>query len=373
MSDRFFLGTRKGVFTVDRKAAGDWRITHAAHLGDNCSIVCPDAADGSLYAALGHGHFGVKLHRSTDAGKTWKEVTAPAFPAKPADAPVVKCPMRGIEIPWTVDMIWSFEAVPSRDGKSSTLWCGTIPGGLFRSRDAGQSWELIRSLWDRPERARWMGGGMDMPGIHSIAADPRDPAKLAIAISCGGVWKSDDDGASWRCDGKGMRNAYMPPDQAYDPIPQDPHRMVRCAGAPDHLWVQHHNGIFRSTDNAANWTELNIPEESLFGFAVAVHPKDPNTAWFVPANSDQKRIPIDGKVYVTRTRDGGKTLQPLRKGLPQDHAYDIVFRHCLDIDNTGNRLVIGSTTGGVWVSEDQGDAWHKVAEHLPPVYCTRFA
>jgi hypothetical protein len=114
-------------------------------------------------------------------------------------------------------------------------------------------------------------------------------------------------------------------------------------------------------------------EPSAFGFAVAVHPNDPDTAWFVPAVSDQRRIPADGRVVVTRTRDGGRTAEVLRNGLPQEHAYDLTFRHALDVDETGNVLAFGSTTGGLWTSDNQGDSWQCVSAHLPPIYCVRFA
>ena len=90
------------------------------------------------------------------------------------------------------------------------------------------------------------------------------------------------------------------------------------------------------------------------------------------AISDEKRIPVDGEVVVSRTRDGGNTFEVLRKGLPQEHAYDLTFRHALDVDETGNRLAFGSTTGSLWISEDQGDTWQQIASHLPPVYCVRF-
>ena len=108
-------------------------------------------------------------------------------------------------------------------------------------------------------------------------------------------------------------------------------------------------------------------------FPVAVHPNEPDTAWFVPAMKDEERIPVDGQLVVTRTRDGGATFDVLREGLPQEHAYDIVYRHCLDIDASGDRLAFGSTTGSLWVTENQGDAWQHVSAHLPPIYCVRFA
>jgi hypothetical protein len=136
--------------------------------------------------------------------------------------------------------------------------------------------------------------------------------------------------------------------------------------------VQHHNGIFKSADDAASWTEIKDVKPSAFGFPVAVHPKDPNTAWFVPSHKDEKRCPIDGRVVVNRTSDGGKSFETLRRGLPQEYAYDLVYRHCLDVDRAGNRLAFGSTTGSVWVSEDAGDSWQTVSSNLPPVYAVRF-
>src|SRR5438045_4964904 len=120
-------------------------------------------------------------------------------------------------------------------------------------------------------------------------------------------------------------------------------------------------------------TEIKEGKPSLFGFAVAVHPSNPDTAWFVPATKDEKRCPTDGRVVINRTRDGGKTFETLRHGLPQEYAYDLVYRHCLDIDGTGERLAFGSTTGSVWVSEDGGNSWQTVSSNLPPVYSVRFA
>ena len=125
-------------------------------------------------------------------------------------------------------------------------------------------------------------------------------------------------------------------------------------------------------DRGAHWTELEGVKPSGFGFAVAVHPSDPDIAWFVPAVKDQFRIPEGGKVIVNRTKDGGRTFQSITNGLPQEHAYDIVYRHALDVDSTGNMLAFGSTTGSLWVSEDGGDSWETLSHHLPPIYTVRF-
>ncbi len=371
MSDRILVATRKGLLTIARGGSvSSWEVTDTAFLGDNVSVVLPDARDGAIYAALNHGHFGRKMHRSRDGGSTWAECGVPVYPPKPEDYTPPANPMSGKPVPWNLELIWCVEAGGARE--PGVLWCGTIPGGLFRSADSGESWEMMRSLWDDPRRELWFGGGYDYPGIHSICVHPEDPRHLTVGVSCGGAWVSKDAGASWELCATGMRAEYMPPEQANAPETQDPHRIVQCKSAPHCLWTQHHNGIFRSTDGAASWHEITDTPVSAFGFAVAVHPEDPDTAWFIPAIKDEKRIPVDGAVVVMRTRDGGKSFDVLRDGLPGTHAYDLTFRHALDIDASGDRLVFGSTTGSLWVSENQGDSWHCVSAHLPPIHATRF-
>ena len=136
--------------------------------------------------------------------------------------------------------------------------------------------------------------------------------------------------------------------------------------------MQHHNGVFRSTDGGMHWSELN-PIVSNLGFAVAVHPKKPETAWLAPAISDEIRVPKDGQVCVTRTDDGGRSWRALRTGLPQESAYDLVYRHGLDVDASGERLLMGSTTGNLWSSDDGGENWRSFAGHLPLIYAVSFA
>ena len=369
MADTLLVSTRKGLFVVGRAGKDSWAIQRTCFLGDNISLCLADPRDGAWYAALDHGHFGAKLQRSEDRGATWTEIAVPVYP-EPPEGHEEKDWM-GRTIPWKLIRIWALEpGLPSQPG---VLWAGTLPGGLFRSSDRGDSWEMVRSLWDHPDRQRWSGGGADYPGLNSICVDPRDGDRIAVAVSTGGGWVSEDGGSSWTCRGVGLRADYMPPEQAGDPVMQDVHRLVQCPGAPQIFWIQHHNGIFRSTDGCGTWTELKAVPPAVFGFGVAVHPQQPDTAWFVPARKDEHRIPVDAAVVVSRTRDGGRTFEVLRKGLPQVHAYDLTLRHALAIDRSGERLAFGSTTGSLWVTEDGGDSWSTVGEHLPPVYAVTFA
>jgi hypothetical protein len=177
MSDRLLVSTKKGLFALER-GPGGWHVGRTAFLGENVTLAVADPHSGGWYAALNLGHFGVKLKFSPDGGATWEDRAAPTYP----DGATVGTGDGKPPAPATLKLIWALE--PAGPG---VLWAGTAPGGLFRSADGGRNWELVRGLWDRPERANWFGGGYDQPAIHSICLDPRDPRTVRVAVSCGGV------------------------------------------------------------------------------------------------------------------------------------------------------------------------------------------
>jgi hypothetical protein len=367
MQNKVMISTRKGLFEAKKNGNG-WRITDSHFVGDNVTLALHDPRDGTDYAALNHGHFGIKLHRRDKGKKKWVEIETPKYPEKPEG--LVDKDGWGKDVKWSTQIIWALETGGPKE--KGVLWAGTMPGGLFRSKDRGSSWELMDSLWRHPDRNKWMGGGADIPGIHSICVDPRDSNTVRVAVSCGGVWVTKDAGATWKQSAHGMKYDMGPPEEALNPDAQDPHMMVQSPSDPKKFWVQHHCGIFKSVNDGVTWTEVKAKPSS-FGFGVVVHPKKPDTAWFVPGIKDEKRIPVGGALVVTRTTDGGKTFKSLKKGLPQKHAYDVVFRHGLAIDDSGKKLAMGSTTGNVWVSENSGDSWKQVSSTLPQVYAVRWA
>ena len=230
------LGTRKG-FIAYHLQNRNWKVENLSFEGVPVSIAYADSRTGTWWAALDHGHWGVKLHRSKDRGKSWEEVAAPAYP----EGEEVK---EGIKA--TTRYIWSI----ANGGKNfrSRMWLGTDPGGLFVSADDGNSFELVRSLWEQPSRkTQWMGGGRDQPGIHSIVIDPRDEEHIHIGISCAGVFETMDSGNTWQVRNKGLRADFLP-DPSTD-VGHDPHILVAAPTNPDVLWQQNHCGIFRSTDS----------------------------------------------------------------------------------------------------------------------------
>ena len=354
------VSTRKGLF-IYALQDGEWKVESRHFLGNPVSMSLFDPRDQTLYAALNLGHFGVKLHRSRDLGKNWEAVAVPVYPEKPASD-------KDDNNSWSLEQIWCLE----NGAKTGELWAGTIPGGLFHSKDHGDSWQLNESLWYSEARKRWFGGGYNQPGIHSIFLHPKNPKHIVLAVSCGGVWQSRDNGLNWECTAKGMVADYMPDELKKDPNIQDPHRLAVCPSQPQKMWVQHHNGIFHSEDGGHNWKRIKA-EPSHFGFAVVVDPHDGNCAWFVPGVKDECRIPVNARLIVNKTNDAGHHFEALDNGLPERDAYDLVYRHGLTISDDGNYLAMGSTTGNLWVSSDQGEYWELQSVHLPPIYALRFA
>jgi photosystem II stability/assembly factor-like uncharacterized protein len=359
MKPTLLLGTRKGLIAYHYKK-GKWASENLSFEGIPVSIAFADERTGTWWACLDHGHWGVKLHRSSDRGKTWEELTAPAFP----EGEEIK---EGV--PATTRYIWAM----SNGGKNhpDRLWLGTDPGGLFQSDDGGFSFQLVRSLWEHPTRKEgWFGGGRDQPGIHSILVDPRNEDRLHIGISCAGIFETTNAGKTWEIRNKGMKAEFLPDPKAETGY--DPHILVAAPTNPDILWQQNHCGIYRSVDSGNNWSDISQPGgPAHFGFAIAVADDNPEQAWVAPAHSDMTRTAIKGALCICRTDDGGKTWVQKRKGLPQDDCFDIVYRHCLA--SSGEGVAFGTTTGNLFFSPDRGEQWQVLNNYLPMVYSVQFA
>ncbi len=393
MAARILIGTRKGSFVAESGVTG-YRPRLIGHAGTSVNFLVADPNSGDLWAALGFGHWGAKLSRSTDYGETWSDAAqvkypegarylAPPNPGEEGEDEPTRFTLRDA----VLLKLWVIAF-----GAPGHVYVGTIPGGLFVSRDGGASFELNRPLWDhysrggnlfvgalteqelRDRATHWFGtpaseGGEFAPGIHSIDIHPGAPDKIRVAISTAGVLSSDDGGQTWRGSNRGMTNDYLP-----DPNAEwghDAHYVQSCAAAPEHVWQQNHCGVFYSSDGATSWKKVSQPEKGVhFGFPIAADARDGRTAWVVPGVSDQKRMALDGGLFVARTQDGGESWQQLRTGLPQDNAYDVVYRHALSVCD--DRVAFGSTTGNLYLSEDRGETWRTLANNLPPIYSVRF-
>jgi hypothetical protein len=355
------VGTMKGVFLFhsdgDRESwepAGPW------FPGEPVYALAYDGRAGRrrVWAAPWSFHWGPRLVSSDDFGASWNvpETNAVRFPEE-----------SGLEL----KRIW--QIAPWRADEPDVLYCGVEPAALFVSRDGGGAWELVRGLFDHPHRPRWEpgGGGLCLHTIHGHAQDPR---RLLVAISTGGVYRSDDGGASWAPKNAGVRAQFLPPESRYPEFGQCVHKVAAHPAHPDRLFLQNHWGLYRSDDFAESWQDVANGVPSDFGFAMATHPHEPDTVYIVPLESDEFRCTPGARLRVYRTRDGGGSWEPLVKGLPQEGAYETVLRDALCTDCADPAGVyFGTRSGKLYASRDGGDSWRAVAAALPPVVCVKVA
>lgn len=363
---RLLVGTKKGLFIYHHIEDG-WSYSGPFFEGCHVSQAQLNPHDGTIWAAIDTGHWGCKLHRSSDDGITWQEIKAPEYP----EGEWVK---EGR--PANLTYIWTFEF--AIDG---SILLGTSPGGLFKSTDNGQSWQLNRGLWDFPERMeKWFAGGQGNMGaaLHNIITNGNS---IIVAISAAGVFQSDDAGETWRATNTGQISYFLSDYRAE--VGHDPHCIDRCDADHNRIWMQNHCGIYRSDDAGETWIHVSEGVEefdekdpysgmgnAFQGFPIHAHPELPDTAWVIPMKSDEYRVAPNHQVMVCRTDDAGKTWRECSNGLPSD-SYDLVLRHASDLNHP--QLAMGSTTGSLWYSADEGDSFTTISRNLPPIHSVRFA
>jgi photosystem II stability/assembly factor-like uncharacterized protein len=370
------VGTRKGAFVYRAEdGRARWRVEGPHFLGSIVHHLVLDPRDGrTLLMAAKTGHLGPTVFRSQDAGRTWLEAARPpAFPKAPE---AEKEKARAVE-----HVFW---LSPGHASQPGVWWAGTTPHGLFRSEDAGATWEPVEGL--NRVAARLAAGGVsegppDGATTHSIIVDPRDADRMILGLSTGGCFETRDGATTWRPLNKGCAADFLPDASAEEG--QDPHAIGLCAARPDRLYQQNHCGIYRLDRGPGEaWVRIgdNMPREvGDIGFPIVLHPRDPDTVWVFPMDGTEvwPRTSPGGRPAVYRTRDAGARWERQDAGLPREHAYFTVKRQAFaadDEDPVG--LTFGTTSGELWQSLDEGASWRQVAAHLPHVYCVgaaRFA
>ena len=347
------VGTMKGAFILRaNKKRKSWDVGGPYFPGSAVYAMAYDGRAGRhrIWAAPNSMHWGGLLRSSDDFGKSW---TNP-------EAANVKFPeSAGVAL----KQIW--QIAPGREAEPDTLYCGVEPAALFVSRDAGNTWSLTEGLWNHPQRPRWEpgGGGLCM---HTILLHPDNLKRMRIAVSTGGMYVTDDGGATWRPSNKGVRADFLP--EKYPEFGQCVHKVVQSKGQPDRLFLQNHWGLYRSDDGGENWKDIASGVPSDFGFAMAIHPDDPDCAWIVPLESDGFRCTPEGKLRVYRTRNAGKRWDAMTRGLPQKGAYETVLRDAMAVDSLDPvGVYFGTRNGKLFSSADEGKRWSELADGLPPI------
>jgi photosystem II stability/assembly factor-like uncharacterized protein len=359
---RLLVATRKGLWTiVSDPARNAWKLAGPQFLGHIVHHAVLDPRDGrTMLAAARTGHLGPTVFRSTDNGRTWKEAARP--------------PAFGEGSGRVVDH--TFWLTPGHASEPGVWYAGTSPQGLFRSVDAGATWEGVNGFNQHPQRKAWCGGDQDgTPDgakVHSVIVDPRDAKHLYLAMSSGGVFESVDGGNDWRPLNKGVRADFLP-----DPAPEyghDPHCVRLAGGHPDRLYQQNHCGLYRIDRPNDVWQDIGggMPKTAgAIGFPLVVHPRDPETLWVFPMDGTTvwPRTAPGGRPAAYRSRDGGRTWKRQDVGFPKSQAWWTVKRQAMTVDARDPAGVyVGTTSGEVWGSRDEGRTFRNLARHLPHIY-----
>lgn len=355
------VGTMKGAFVLKSdRARTNWEVGGPYFPGRAIYAMNYDGRDGrnKLWAAVNSSFWGSYLSASNDFGKTWTEPET-----------------YGVKFPddteTSLKQIW--QIVPGNQDEPKTLYCGVEPAALFRSDDAGETWSLVKGLHDHPHRPQWQPGGGGLC-LHTILPDPKNKERMHIAISTGGVYRTDDGGKSWAARNVGVRAQFLPEGQRYPEFGQCVHKIVSHPANPQRLFLQNHWGLYRSDDGGDNWTDIANGVPSDFGFALEIDHNNPNTAYIIPLESDEFRCTPEAKLRVYKTSNAGDSWEPLTNGLPQENAFETVLRDGMSGDEQQPMgLYFGTRNGKLFGSNDAGTSWFTIEEGLPQIACVKTA
>lgn len=358
-STLLLVGTSKGAFILSSdRARKKWRVDGPHFPGESVYALAYDDRGGRhrTLAATRSFHWGSTIRLSDDFGKSW---TGPE--------------RQNIRFPESsgLSLVQVWQILPGPRNEPDLLWAGVEPSCLFESRDAGENWSPVKGLLEHEHRKQWTPGGGGMC-LHTIVPDAANPRRMIVAMSTGGVYRTDDAGEHWRPRNVGVRAQFLP--NKYPEFGQCVHKVVSHPARPERLFLQNHWGLYRSDDSGDTWQDVANGVPSDFGFCMQMHPHDPDTVYIVPMQSDEFRCAPEAKLRVYRTRNAGSSWEPLTKGLPQEGAFETVVRDALSADSHDPAgIYFGTRNGKVFASANDGDEWSLIADGLPSVCCVKAA
>ena len=332
------VGATKGAFFFHSPGAGSvardgWRLTGPHLEGWEVSTLF-GAPDGRLFAGTAHMAYGPTLRVTENGGESWRQLPhGPRYARERG-----RC----------VHRIWQLAA-----GVDGTLYAGVDEAGLFASEDGGDTWRELEGLTRHPSAPGWRPCASGIP-VHSLLPHPTDARRLRVAISDGGVFRTEDGGESWTACTAGL------PERAGDPegMRRGVHRLVADPFAPETLYIQHIEGMFRSLDGGESWSPLNRGLPFLFGFPLAVTAR--GDLYIAPLDPETRCFP-DGRLRLYRKPHGQEEWEPVGRGLPEAPHYVGVLRDALSADErTPAGIYFGTTQGDLFYSQDDGENWDRL-------------
>jgi hypothetical protein len=336
------IGTGKGGFLARSDDRKQWRIDGPLFKGWKVTASTRDDA-GRYYVATASDVYGPAIHVSDDL-EDWRQIEqGPAWPA---------------ERERKLNQVWTL--VPAGD----RVYAGVDEAGLFASDDRGESWAPVDGLNEHETRGGWFPGAGGMCA-HAVLVDPADANRLWCGISAVGLFRSDDGGATWHPKNEGV--PIVIEDKNHKTIGCCVHGLVADPEDANVIYRREHVGMFRTGDGGEHWERCENGLASWFGFPIVMERRT-KTLFVSPLESDEYRMPSDGRLEVYRSTDGGDHWASASRGLPDRHAYMGVLRGAMSVDDLDPcGVYLGTTSGHVYVSADGAESWTALPCILPRV------
>ncbi len=327
LSREVLVGTRQGIFAIARQGP-KWQVAYQAMADKHISAIIKEPRSGMTFAGAFHGG----VHASADDGKTWQE--------------------RGQGM--TQSNVYSL-AAQQVNGRTR-LYAGTEPAHLFVSDDLGQSWREVPSLRSVPSVPKWSFPAPPHIGhVKHIHFDPAAPETIYASIEVGGLLRSKDDGASW---------------EEFPGLYEDVHRLMIHPSDGKFLYAVTGHGLYVSPDAGKSWEQWTRREDEIGGYpdGFVFRPSDPQVILMTAAHDAPGtwRTTHFAGARISRSKDGGRTWEILRNGLP-DRLQASIEALCLEEAGDRCQIFAATTSGDVLYSEDLGDHWQTVVSGLPPI------
>ena len=242
---------------------------------------------------------------------------------------------------------WVWEATFAPDGQ--TLYVGTEPPMLYASSDDGESFEEFDAIADLPSFDDWtfFHEPFYAGHVHGIGVHPDRPERIFAGVEHGALIYSTDGGKSWQ----------------ERLVGHDLHRIASDPDDPDRVLAGTGGGLFVSDDAGESFDS----NDSLAGKYV-------HGVYFDPEDSSRAFVYVDGDDPLYRSEDGGTTWHSIGSELPAARPADNLCIHpsdsrtlfyAGDVSDAGEE---GDEGSRIFVSDDGGDTWTRLALLLPKVW-----
>lgn len=327
LSQEVLVGTKEGVAIIAREGSG-WKLAHRALTDKHISAIIIEPESGLTFAGAFHG----SIHASPDGGRTW-EPRANGL----SEANV-------------------YSLASARINGHTRLFAGTEPAHLFISDDLGRRWSEVPSLRSVPSVPKWSFPAPPHIGhVKHINFEPQNPTTMYASVEVGGLLKSTDAGEHW---------------QEFPSLYEDVHRTMIHPSNPKFLYAVTGRGLYVSPEGGATWDQWTRRENEIGGYpdGFVFRPSDPKTIFMTAAHDAPGtwRTTHFAGARISRSKDGGRSWEILRNGLP-DRLQASIEAFCLEEAGKSSAIFAATTAGEILSSEDDGESWKQIISGLAPI------